>query len=444
MKRGRSKTVTYDYKLGKRRIKSQQELDDEEDKEKVDKALKSGSWIKKWGAIASTHKFNKKATKWYFAFYAAFLVYGMYYFKKLYSKETEKKAILDKRDKEGSISEWERLRVREISGDLIRTRDQEKLNAYHKLKDMYDEKLGKCKTEEEKQALGKFDPLPEDIEGIIDRRLDRCVLPPRDLSGFYDKIAEKYDKQVGREELMMGMGKRRKWVMRQCKGDVLEVASGTGRNCKWINPALVTSYTFLDPSKEMMKKAYEKFKKRWPDFAKVKFVVGKAEDLTKISSTGENSKPFRYDTIVETFGLCSEEDPVQSLRNMKALLKQGGRIILLEHGRSSWNLVNKKLDKDAQRHSDKWGCRWNLDIGEMVDEAGLEVTKEKRAYLGTTWMVVCKRPEDIIDYDELNFFEKYFSVNRMKNLDSSAGPNDAFGRKAVSGKDVKSNAEKST
>ncbi|KAF6006967.1 hypothetical protein HII13_004822 [Brettanomyces bruxellensis] len=79
----------------------------------------------------------------------------MYYFKKLYSKETEKKAILDKRDKEGFISEWERLRVRELSGDLVRTRDQEKLDAYHKLKDIYDEKLKKCQTEEEKTGIGK-------------------------------------------------------------------------------------------------------------------------------------------------------------------------------------------------------------------------------------------------------------------------------------------------
>ncbi|VUG17991.1 OMS1 [Brettanomyces bruxellensis] len=442
MKKSRSKAVTYDYKQGKRRIKSQQELDDEEDKVKVDKATKSGSLIKKWGAIASTHKFNKKATKWYVAIYGVFLVYGMYYFKKLYSKETEKKAILDKRDKEGFISEWERLRVRELSGDLVRTRDQEKLDAYHKLKDIYDEKLKKCQTEEEKQALGKFDPEPEDIEGVIDRRLDRSVLPSRDLSGFYDKIAEKYDRQVGREELMMGMGRKRKWVMRQCKGDVLEVASGTGRNCKWMNPALVTSYTFLDPSKEMMKKAYEKFKKRWPDFSKVKFVVGKAEDLKRISSAGDKNEPFKYDTIVETFGLCSEKDPVQSLKNMKALLKQGGRIILLEHGRSSWDLVNKKLDKDAQRHSEKWGCRWNLDIGEIVDDAGLEITKEKRAYLGTNWMVICKRPEDIIDYDELNFFEKYFSVNRMKNFDSSLGPNEAFGSKTAKSTSMQPKDEK--
>ncbi|KAF6006966.1 hypothetical protein HII13_004821 [Brettanomyces bruxellensis] len=199
---------------------------------------------------------------------------------------------------------------------------------------------------------------------------------------------------------------------------------------------------FLDPSKEMMKKAYEKFKKRWPDFSKVKFVVGKAEDLKRISSAGDKNEPFKYDTIVETFGLCSEKDPVQSLKNMKALLKQGGRIILLEHGRSSWDLVNKKLDKDAQRHSEKWGCRWNLDIGEIVDDAGLEITKEKRAYLGTNWMVICKRPEDIIDYDELNFFEKYFSVNRMKNFDSSLGPNEAFGSKTAKSTSMQPKDEK--
>ena len=35
-------------------------------------------------------------------------------------------------------------------------------------------------------------------------------------------------------------------------------------------------------------------------------------------------------------------------------------------------------------------CRWNLDIGELIDEAGLDITKEKRAHFSTTWMVVVK------------------------------------------------------
>ncbi|QPG75280.1 hypothetical protein FOA43_002631 [Brettanomyces nanus] len=409
-----------------RKEKTAQEIADEEDKKMMENAIKSGSRFRKWGAIMSTHKWNKEATKYYVFMYIAFLFYGYQYFKKIYSYETERKNLLDKRDQEGNLSEWEKLRIRELSRDLIRTTDMEKLKAYHLLKDQWDAKYKECRTKEQRDAITDFDPQPEDIEDIIDRTMEKSILPPRDLSQFYNELAGKYDNEVGKEELLMGMGRKRKWLMRHCNGDVLEVASGTGRNIDYFDPTKITSYTLLDPSEKMMDEAFTKFKKEWPNFFKVKFVVGRAEDLIKMSP--KDTRPFKYDTIIETFGLCSEEDPVQALKNMKELLKPGGRIVLLEHGRGTWNLVNKKLDTGAQKHSDSWGCRWNLDIGELIDRAGLEITAEKRAHMGTTWSIICKRPGDILDYEELGFFAKYFTTNKTKNFNSSVGPNDAFGK----------------
>lgn len=414
---------TFRYKT--RRRKSEEQLAAEAEQKRVEEAKKSGSKFKLWGAIASTHDFNKKLTKWYIAMYVAFLLYGYYYFGKMYNAEQERKDLLDKRDSGAPLSEYERLRIRELSGDRIRTIDKAKLEAYHKLKEEYNAKLKKCQTEEEREALGPFDPQPADIDEIVDLTAEKSVLPARDLSSFYDTLAPDYDKEIGSEEFWTGMSRKRQWLMSHCRGDVLEVASGTGRNTKYIQPKKISSYTFLDPSEKMMAVAYDKFQEDWPNFKKVKFVVGRAEDLIKMSE--ESKEPVKYDTIIETFGLCSEEDPVQSLKNMKDLLKVGGRIVLLEHGRGSYDLINNRLDKEAQRHSDKWGCRWNLDIGELLDSAGLEVTVEKRSHLGTTWSIVAKRPGDVIEYEELGFIDKYLGTKKTKNLDSSLGPNNAFG-----------------
>lgn len=53
------------------------------------------------------------------------------------------------------------------------------------------------------------------------------------------------------------------------------------------------------------------------------------------------------------------------------VLRPGGRLILLEHGRSSWSFINNLLDSDAQRHYASWGCWWNRDMLAVLAEVCL-------------------------------------------------------------------------
>jgi len=46
----------------------------------------------------------------------------------------------------------------------------------------------------------------------------------------YDGIASTYDSQIGWDETVMGVWLLRRWLTGRAKGDVLEVATGTGRN----------------------------------------------------------------------------------------------------------------------------------------------------------------------------------------------------------------------
>lgn len=59
-----------------------------------------------------------------------------------------------------------------------------------------------------------------------------------------------------------------------------------------------------------------------------------------------------------------------SPQEMARACKPGGKIVLLEHGRSSWGFVNRILDNGAQAHKNKWGCFWNRDILELVRQVG--------------------------------------------------------------------------
>ncbi len=61
-----------------------------------------------------------------------------------------------------------------------------------------------------------------------------------------------------------------------------------------------------------------------------------------------------FDTVVDAFGLCSHEDPVQVLREASRVCRPDGRILLLEHGRSHYDWLNGRLDGSAEKHYGKW------------------------------------------------------------------------------------------
>ncbi|KAI8949000.1 hypothetical protein F4801DRAFT_554953 [Xylaria longipes] len=112
--------------------------------------------------------------------------------------------------------------------------------------------------------------------------------------------------------------------------------------------------------------------------------------------------PQKYDTILQTFGLCSVQDPVSLLSLMASSVQPNtGRIVLLEHGRSIWDLVNGLLDRGARAHHERFGCWWNRDIEVIVNAAarripGLEIVRLERPGWATagTHVVVELRVRD--------------------------------------------------
>ena len=122
------------------------------------------------------------------------------------------------------------------------------------------------------------------------------------------------------------------------------------------------------------------------------------------SPSDPNARPEKYDTVIQTFGLCSVRDPVLLLSKMASVVKpETGRIILLEHGRSWYELVNGLLDRSARQHFERFGCWWNRDIELVVRAAeravpGLEVLRLERpgwVTLGTHVLVEMRVRGDV-------------------------------------------------
>ena len=200
----------------------------------------------------------------------------------------------------------------------------------------------------------------------------------------YDDISKVYDSKISMDETMMGM-----WLLRRflvggnAAGDVLEVAAGTGRNYPYYQ-STCKSLTITDASKPMLEVAVDVGKQKGLAVPISMAVKARAEDLR--SALGGR----KFDTVVDTFGLCSFEDPVEALRQMQACCEpEGGKILLLEHGKSSWlPWLTKILDNQAVQHATNWGCVWNRDIERIVEESGLKVESLHTFHFGTTYYII--------------------------------------------------------
>lgn len=208
----------------------------------------------------------------------------------------------------------------------------------------------------------------------------------------FDYIADGFDDDLRLSEFFSGISLMRWWMLRKAKGKVLEVAIGTGRNLQYYNDDKVTSVTGFDVSKGMVQVAKEKINNLPEGNVKRSLYVeaGDGADRDFLMNLAVHNGG-KFDTIVDTFGICSFEDPVQVLRNLSSVLAPDGRILLLEHGRSDWDWYSQTiLDSSVCEHARKWGCYWNRDICQIVNDAGLTIENCTRFHLGTTYMIYAK------------------------------------------------------
>ncbi|KAF2236892.1 S-adenosyl-L-methionine-dependent methyltransferase [Viridothelium virens] len=274
-----------------------------------------------------------------------------------------------------------------------------------------------------------------------------------DFTSIYDTTAPTYDSLVSTSEFLMGMSLLRRSLAQRARGDVLEASCGTGRNLKWIPWWNVRSLTCVDASREMIGVAREKAR-RLEDGrkAKVRWMVGglgkgvprapilqgkeeeraekdkgRGKDQERGSAEGRGDKAKegdgeeeakrgrdrevirdtqkmllvdrdaqgvegKYDTVIQSLGLCSTDEPVQLIRGLARAARSDGEVVLLEHGKSHYQWLNTLLDRTAPDHARMHGCWWNRDIGKLVEESGLEVLKIWRCHLGTTWWVELRPP----------------------------------------------------
>jgi ubiquinone/menaquinone biosynthesis C-methylase UbiE len=179
----------------------------------------------------------------------------------------------------------------------------------------------------------------------------------------YDQAAPGYDRQMEAAERFLG-GDGRAWVGQRARGDVLEIAIGTGRNLPYYPPDV--RLRGIDLSPEMLELARQRAAS-----------LGRAIDLRIGNAEALPFPGASFDTVVDTLGLCTIPDPRAALVEARRVLRPGGRLLLWEHVRSPVlpvQLVQRLLNPFSKRFQADDLMRQPLNdviaVGFTVEETG--------------------------------------------------------------------------
>jgi ubiquinone/menaquinone biosynthesis C-methylase UbiE len=135
---------------------------------------------------------------------------------------------------------------------------------------------------------------------------------------FYDRLMD------GTERA--GLAEMRRSLLESASGRTLELGAGTGHNLEHYADS-VTELVMLEPDPHMARRLRERLARDGTAAGRPSVIEGSAEQL-----------PFddgSFDTVVATLVLCTVEDPVRVLVEARRVLVEGGRLLYLEHVRSS-------------------------------------------------------------------------------------------------------------
>ena len=171
-----------------------------------------------------------------------------------------------------------------------------------------------------------------------------------------------------------GMGavmKTRAQVVPLAEGEVLEIGIGSGLNLSFYDPAKVRRIVGVDPSADMQKLARQRAEQISIPVEMIALELGQIQ-----------AEDARFDSIVCTFTLCTIPDAVAALREMRRVLKPGGKLLFSEHGLAP----DASVVRWQNRLTPLWkplagGCHLNRDIPALLEAGGFTIGQLETSYL---------------------------------------------------------------
>jgi ubiquinone/menaquinone biosynthesis C-methylase UbiE len=181
-------------------------------------------------------------------------------------------------------------------------------------------------------------------------------------------FAMTYDRQIAKTE-KAGLRAFRDGLLAGATGQVIEIGGGTGANLPCYGPA-VESLTITEPQLPMLRRLERKVREQGRP---TKVLRAPAEDLPF------DDDPF--DVAVSTLVLCGVDDQPRALRELRRVLRPGGRLLFIEHVRSE--------DPGRARLQDRMNwlnrlvvcCDCNRPTLDTIRKAGFTVTQVEHTAL---------------------------------------------------------------
>jgi ubiquinone/menaquinone biosynthesis C-methylase UbiE len=186
--------------------------------------------------------------------------------------------------------------------------------------------------------------------------------------GFYEDqiLPRAVDVLLGGKEF----ARLRARVTAELEGEVLEVGFGSGRNVPHYPPALKRVWA-VDPATVGRKLA-------------AKRVAASPVPVEYVGLDGEELplEDGSVDHVLTTWTLCTIPDVPRALAEIHRVLRPGGALHFLEHGRSPDPKVVRWQDRltPIQKRI-AGGCHLNRPIDHLVRDADLEVTRLDNYYM---------------------------------------------------------------
>ncbi len=186
-------------------------------------------------------------------------------------------------------------------------------------------------------------------------------LRDRMFARMYDRMTAKTEKaclSAHRQALIAGV-----------KGDVIEIGGGTGANLPFYDDGVAT-LTLTEPSRPMIRRLQRRVDEHAPD---AKLLRAPAEDL-----------PFEddsFDVAVSTLVLCGVDDQPRALKEVRRVLRPGGRLLFMEHVRSDEPRLARLQDRMNRINNIVAHCDCNRPTLDSIRAAGFSIEKVEHGTL---------------------------------------------------------------